>query len=342
MYLTVAPSQTVRAFEVVTLSMLASDDDFYGFFDCIEVWRSRSTEGGPYVELTGQAWSGARLPAVGTDPVTGGPSGSNVNVAGLTLELLLNEQDLLGVTFTGANPLTKAQAAAQIQSQSLGRLRAWVDASARLVVETVEPGTGATLRVISSDAAAFLGLPLAEPDSFVFGREARVLTVPGQSVYTFNDRSGSSSYFYRTRFRNRMNSTVSEFSQPYTAEQIIGVDPANVVVGYLDLVDSAGRMLTGIEVSLRSPFEGKLIAGRLVAGQDLMKKTDARGHVEFTMMRGQTYVVSIAGTNIAKEIVAPADPAVSSFLLVDDTFGTQQDYFRARIPQIPTAERRSF
>ena len=344
MFFTVSPpnQQSAQAFEVVTLNILVDDSDFVGLFDCIEVWRSRFTEGGPYEEVTGSAWRGARLPSAGLDQPTVSYTGPNVNVVGETLEFILNEMSEVSVTFTGTDPLSLAQAAAQIAAQSLGRLRSWVDENSKLVVETMEPGTSATLRVVASDAASFLGLPLAAPDNMAYGVEARITLILGQESYTFRDRSGDSKYFYKTRFRSRIDNTVSEFGQTYKADQVVAVDQANVVTGYLDLVDNSGRALVGIEVSLRSPFVGALVAGKLVAGNDLMKKTDASGHVEFTLMRGQTYTLAIAGTNIAKEIVTPTDQSVTSFLLVGDEFATQDDYFRARIPQIPTMERRSF
>lgn len=342
MFITVSPQLSAQPFKVVTLNILASDADFVGLFDCIEVWRSRTSEGGPFEELTGAAWGGARLPSSGGDKPSVTVNGPDVNVVGLELELVLNEIDELKIIFSGTDPLTLAQVATQIQAQGIGRLRSWVDIDQQLVIETTEPGTGATLRVIPGDAASFLGLPLTEPDSFVFGHEARMPTVPGKTVYTFNDRSGSTEYFYKTRFRNRPNNTASEFSPTYNAEQTVGTDPATIVTGYLDLIDSSGHELVGIEVSLRSPFVGQLIAGKLVAGQDLMKKTNEDGHVEFTLVRGQTYMLSIAGTNIAKEVVTPTDTSITSFLLVDDAFTTQDDYFRARVPNIPIAERRSF
>ncbi len=341
MNITTTSSPVSQSLEVVTLNILTSDADFVGIFDSIEVWRSRVSEGGPYEELTGASWSGARVPSTGGDLPAAIPAGPNVNVASLTLPLLVNEQQSINVAFSGTNPLSLAQAASQIQAQSLGRLRAWVDSNAQLVIETTEPGTGATLRVLSSEAASLLGLPLTEPTSFSFGHEARVLTALGTSTYVFQDKSGSSKYYYKTRFRNRLENTVSEFGQAFSAKHAIAVDPDRVIVGYLDLIDAEGFPLVGIEVALRSPFVGKLVAGALVAGQSLVRKTDDQGHVEFTLVRGQTYALSIAGTNISKELVTPMDLSISSFLLVDDNFTTQDDYFRARIPNIPSAERRS-
>ena len=339
MIVAVQPSTGTQV-ESVTLNILTEDDAFVGVFDSIEVWRSRGSEGGPYEELTGAVWSGARIPIAGGDLPSAQPAGQSVNVASLTLPLLINEQTTIVVALSGTNPLTFAQVASQIQAQGLGRLRAWVDANAQLVIETTEPGLGATLRVLPSDAASLLGLPLDE-EAFAFGHEARIATVPGVGSYLFHDKTGSSKYFYKTRFRNRYENTVSEFGPAYSAKQAINVDPDKVVTGYLDLIDAEGRALVGLEVSLRTPFVGQLVAGALMAGQALLRKTDDLGHVEFTLVRGQTYVLAIAGTNLAKEIVAPTDASINSFLLVGDTFATQDDYFRARVPQIPSAERRS-
>jgi len=343
MFFTVSPAlpQGSPLFQVVNLTILADDADFAGVFDQVVVWRSRGAEGGPYEELTANMWRGARLPLTGLDQPSVFVAPAAVNVVGKVLKFLVNEKDTISITFTGVKPLTQAQAAAQIATQSLGRLRSWVDTNVKLVVETAEPGTGATLRVIASDAASFLGLPTTAPDDLSFGKEARLTLTGGTGRYLFSDKAGSSNYFYRTRFRNRFNNTASEFSPVYGASEQISVDPANIVAGYLDLVGLDGKSLVGIEVSLRAPFIGQLVAGKLVAGQDLMKKTDADGHVEFTLMLGQKYVLAISGTNIAKEIEAPTDTNVTSFLLVDDDFSTQDDYFRARVPQLPTMERRS-
>ncbi len=344
MFFTVSPPSPngSPSFEVVTLSILANSEDFVGLFDCIEVWRSQGAEGGPYEELTADVWRGARLPASGLDQPGVVISGPTVNIVGLTLELILNEKDTVSVTFTGTDPLTLVAAAQQIATQSLGRLRAWVDSNFMLVIETVEPGTGAALRVVPSDAASFLGLPTQEPDTLAFGKEARIALLVAQASYSFSDRAGSSAYFYKTRFRDRATNTVSEFSQVYSSQQVAAIDLENVVLGYIDLISSEGRPMVGIEVSLRSSFVGRLIAGKLVTGNDLMRKTDSKGHAEFFLVRGQKYTLSISGTDIAKEIETPTDLNVTSFLLVDAEFGTQDDYFRARIPNIPTMERRSF
>lgn len=328
------------SFEAVTLEILAKGETFLGLFDQLEVWRSRGTAGGPYEELTAPSWLPARLPKTAKDAPTVPVTGPTVNIVGKTLELKLKERDVIPVVFTGTNPLTYAQAAAQITAQSSGRLRAYVDEDAQLTVETLEPGTSAALRVIPSDAASLLALPLVEPDALVFGRDARIQLHQDLTTYRFIDGAGSTTYFYKTRFRNRDTSSVSEFSLPFGVAQAVGISPANLVCGFLDLVTLDGKPLVGREVSINAAFTGEQIENRLVAGTPLVKRTDHAGHVEFTLVRGQTYVLAIAGLNLAKELVAPSDPAVTFFSLVSTSAGIQDDYFKVREPNVAIMERR--
>jgi len=40
--------------------------------------------------------------------------------------------------------------------------------------------------------------------------------------------------------------------------------------------------------------------------------------------------------NLVKTVSAPTDTTITSFQLVDANFSEQEDYFRVRVPQIPT------
>jgi hypothetical protein len=327
------------AFNCVNLEILVQNEDFVGVFDLIEVWRSRGTAGGPYEELTAESWLPARMPRLG-----GAPSavvGPVVDVMGKELEFVLKEKDNVLVVFSSAS-LTLAAAAAQIRAQSLGRLTSHVDEAAQLVVETLEPGTGAALRVLPGDATSILGLPMQEPDSLVFGRDSRIQLLQDVGTYRFSDISGSTAYFYKTRFRKRSTDVVSEFSLPFGVEQSLGISPANLVCGYLNLATLDGKPQVGREVSLSSSFTGETVEGRLLAGNPLLKRTNYEGHVEFNLVRGQKYSLAVAGLNLAKELVAPVDPDISSFPLACPEAGSQDDYFRARIPDVPVMERRGF
>jgi len=329
-------SEVRPAFEVVNLDILVKNEDWYGFFDLIEVWRSRGTAGGPYEELTAEAWLTARMPRAGGE--VSAVTGPVVDVDGKTISFVLKEKDTVLVVLSGTPTL--AGVATQITAQGMGRLRAHVDSDGQLVVETQEPGTGATLRVLPGDATSILGLPMTEPESLVFGHDARIQLLLDVGTYRFTDISGSTAYYYKTRFRSRYTGAVSEFSLPFGVAESLGISPTNLVCGYLNLATLDGKPLVGREVSLSSPFTGESVEDRVLAGGALMKPTDHQGHVEFTLVRGQKYTLAIAGTNLAKELVAPVDPTISSFPLVGPAEGSQDDYFRVRVPVVPVMERR--
>lgn len=324
------------AFEVVNLEILVKDSDWLGTFDQIEVWRSRSTPGGPYDELTASSWKPARLPKNGGDIPAAPVTGPAVNIVGESLEFILKEKDSIFIVFTGVDPLPFSQVSTQITAQSAGRLHSYVDSDAHLVVETLEPGTGAALRVVVSNATSILALPLQEPDVLVFGKDARLSLERGANVYRFSDVSGSTEYFYKTRFFNSMTGAVSAFSLPFGTGQVLGIAPQFLVSGFLDLVTSDGKPVVGRRVTLSLSFNGTITDGKLLAGNALSQHTDAFGHVEFNLVRGAKYDLSIAGLNLVKTVSTPLDPTVASFQLVDPDFSEQQDYFRVRVPQVPT------
>lgn len=327
--------------EIVQLQILVKREDYEDLFDQIEVWRSRSTLRGPYEELTADRWRPARIPKLAGDQPSSPVTGRSVPVVGLTLQIRVGETDDLVVTFTGVDPLTFAQAASQITTQGLTKVAAYVDAGGLLVVETTEPGTGAVLRITGGDAAPLLGLPTEEPDSLAYGRDARIPIKLGTESYLFTDVRGSDAYFYKTRFRNKLTQGVSEFSQPFSLGQALGISAANIVCGTLDLVDTNGKPLSNREVSVFNTYMGDLVEGKFVAGFGENKLTDNNGHVEFTLVRGSHMTVSISGTDVSRNIVVPTDETILVFGLLDADVSTQDDGFRVQVPNIVYAERRS-
>jgi hypothetical protein len=326
--------------ELVQLHIFVREEDWYGTFDEIEVWRSRGLSTGPYEELTADNWMQARLPKEGGNLPTAQPAGPSVTIVNDELQLKLNEKDELTIIFSGVDPLTFAECAAQIQTQGAGRLRSWVDADSLLVIETTEPGTGAVLRVLGGDAAPKLLLPTTEPDSLAFGRDGRIQLLKGREKYTFNDIRGNSSYFYRTRFHNKMLRTYSEFSQPSPADQSVGVSGENIVCGQLQMVKLDGKPLRSQLVRVFNRYKTQQVENRLVAGPSLEQLSDMDGKVQFFLVRGSQVTISIDGTDIVRDIEVPSDPAVEVFNLLDPNLGPD-DYFKVRVPRIEYAQRRS-
>lgn len=334
-------SDSTPQFLVVNLEILVQNADFVGQFDRIEVWRSRSGMSGPFEEVTAIQWLCARLPKLAGDPPTPPVVGVSVNISGETLEFLVKEKTKVSVTFTGSNPLTLATCAAQIAAQSQGLLSAYVTGDGLLAVQTREPGTSAILRCLPSDAAILLALPTQSPDDLATGRDTRIQLTKDVGSYQFADQSGEAGAYYRTRFRNSSSGITSDFSLPFTVGQAMGISQANLVTGYLDMVTVDGRPLAYIEVSVRATFKGDTVEGKLLAGGDVLRSTDATGHVEFILVRGQKYTVAISGTNLVKDVTVPTDAGITAFSLIDPTYSDQDDYFKVRVPDLPTLERRS-
>lgn len=327
--------------EIVQLQILVKREDYEDLFTQIEVWRSRSSIRGPYEELTDDRWRTARIPKLAGDRPAVAVTGRTVPIVGLTLELRIREQEDIVITFTGVDTLTFAAAADQITAQGLSQVVAYVDDGGLLVVESTEPGTGAVLRITGGDAAPLLGLPLTEPDSLAFGRDARIPIKVGTESYLFTDIRGSDAYYYKTRFRNPITQGVSEFFQPFSLGQALGISAANIVCGTLDLVDTNGRPLANREVVVFNQYQGDLVEGKFVAGFGENRLTDEHGHVEFNLVRGSHMTVAISGTDVARNIIVPTDEDVQIFALLAADVSTQDDGFVVQVPSITYAERRS-
>lgn len=335
----VVTAGSIATQQAVPLDLFVEEATWTGLFDRLEVWRSRETAAGPFEPLTDDAWMPARLPASALGDVSSA-TGPSVNLTGLELDLKVNELVDLAVTFSGSDPLTSAAAAAQITAASLGLVRAFVTSAGVLVLETAGAGLPAILRVVGGDAAPLLGLATEEPLSVNFGRDARITLLPGQERYPFLDPNGSAAYFYKTRLFNASTHETSDFSPAFQAPAIARLTASALVRGTLDLVDAEGNPVANRSVLVYLRFHGAQIQNRAVVGSPTRKWTDVNGHVEFMLTRGLAITVSIAGTDLSRDISVPTDPAIDSFDLLDASVGTD-DLFVVQRPNIPFAARRS-
>ena len=325
--------------ELIQLRILISESDWAGIYDRLEVWRSKSLAQGPYEELTGSAWLPARVPSIASDhPDTPPITIPSANLDGLELQVRLDGEEEVLITLSGVDPISFSDVVSQIEAT--GRLLAYLTQTSDLVLEGIRPGNAATLEVIDGDAAPLLGLSLDAPENYGRGKDARLLLINGKEEYAFLDQIGSRDYYYKTRFRSSITGAVSEFSIAFSTSTSPGISSSNVIKGYVNLVSGDGRPLANQLVQVFCPTQATLVESKLVAGGPQSKKTDSYGYAEFSVIRGVTYVVSVSGTSIAREVQIPTDTSIKIFLLLDDV-GTMEDAFAVQVPQITYAERRT-
>lgn len=317
----------------VRLDILVDPESWVGLYDHIEVHRSVLGEAGPYAELTGATWAPALLPPVSTVPGGNGPS---TNIVGKKLELLVGATPV-EVTFTGVDPLTYAQAAAQIAATML--LGAYV-AGGKLVLQSITVGAAARLEVVGGDAAALLALPLAAPESIAYGSDPRIPLIDGRKTYSFRDYYGKKTYFYKTRLVNRLSGARSDFSEPISAVPQGGLTADHLVTGYVVLVRGDGRPDVKQEVTVYSSSLGQQVAGVTLTGGQRAVLTDDYGRAEFRLVRGAQIDVGISGMNLMRRITVPADPSIESFDLLSPEYGVDDAFVVKRL-DIPTAEKRN-
>jgi hypothetical protein len=329
----------------VEVQITVRPEEWAGKFNRIEVWRSELSPAGPFEALTANQWTPAILPNSAEYPVrpcdvTAG-AGKRVLLTNTTLVVLVDHTDEYRIRFYDTAHTTYFDAALTINAQSAGRFNAYVDSHGDIVLVGVRPGTGASLEVTGGDAAPLLGLSSISPENIAYGRDAHIGLVPGVSQYPFCDAHGDVANFYRARLLSTLTGARGEFDLPVATNVSSGVGLSNLVQGYVELINNEGRPLAQQLVQVYTSATN-MVEGKLVSGMQQAKRTDRQGRAEFTLLRGVAYTVSIAGTDIVRQFLAPTDPAVTLFSLLDPGVGTQDDLFTVDRPQLTYAERRTF
>jgi hypothetical protein len=332
--------ETILTGQRVELDFTILPAQWQGAFDRLEVWRSMGSKYGPYAALHGSTWAPATIPNGFTGVAEG--TGPSVFISGDTLTLNVggpNGITPISITFSGANPLTYAQAATQIAAGANGLLTSYVS-DATLVIQTVSVGEAVFLQVTGGEAAPLLGLPTQEPNSLSFGQDARIVLANTQEQYQFVDGNGSSLYWYKTRFFNSFNQLTSDYSLPFQGPQAPGLPQSSLVLCYASLVDLNGNPYANQEVLIYSRFEGVQVGTQTVSGGSQKLLTDVTGYVQAMLPRGLAVTVSLPGTSLARDFVVPTNPAVQSISMFDPTV-SHDDLFTVQHPVIPFAVKRT-
>lgn len=310
----------------VTLRISVSDPDAtISAFDAIQVLRSRTTADGPYELTTANVPAAAKLLA---------PDPGLYTVVGKTLGLLIDDDAQLDVVFTGTDPLTAAQVAAQINTAAGKTIAA--DAAGFLELTSTNPGSGSVVEIAAGSAASAFGWVAGDRAS---GKDAHITLEADRTLYEYVDNDGGSNFFYKTQFVNTTTGQVSTESEPFLGGPGTILPASDLSIAKIDLVDAKGIAVPDQEITFYSVHEPLTVSGFTVALQraPVTAVTNNQGHAEIPLVRGLKVRAVFEGTSVIREFTVPD---VDEFDLLS-VLGSAPDPFKIVEIQFPAAPRRT-
>lgn len=309
------------------LTISVSDiDTVIQSFNVIRIKRSVDGIDGTYTLLTADAPRAAFLIASGAGPY---------DVAGKTLELSIDFQTPVLVTFTGTAPLVTSDVVDQINA-ALGDAVA-IDDGNVLKLESTITGTGSGADIVSGTSLTDFGWTAGDNDT---GEDAHILLQDGQSLYDYLDRNGDGDFYYIAQYYNTINLLASTDSDPFKGFPGTIVGEEHLSLAKVDLVDGSGVAVANQDITFWSVYE-VIEADTFVVGIQRRPigtiTTDATGHADIKLVRGLRIKVVFEGTSIIREFVVPD---TDDFNLLDQ-LSDSPDPFDIREPDFHLALRRT-
>lgn len=286
-------------------------------FNRLRWYRSTTGKNGYYVPAT----AGVAKPAMlRSQPRTRALAGTN-------LSLRINGLVEINVPFPGPDPV-ELDAVVSLIIASSAALAVSHD-NGYLTIETLTAGTDASLEVLSSSAAAPLGLIVGDA---VSGMTPDNLLMPGVSEYLFEDYQSGVTTWYQTQLVNSVTGVAGPMSAPFQSRSRDSVPIAKMIGCFVRLVDLQGMPLAGRRVTIHNVFMPNTIsAGTKSWGifrqyEEIV--TDPNGYAQLWLMRGATIDVTIAGTGFTRRVQLPVQGTLINLLdpllQTTDEFGIHQ------------------
>lgn len=317
----------------VTLTInVGNIDSALASYDVIKIKRSTSSVSGTYDDITDITPVAAELVA---------PDSGLYDVVSKTLQLVIDQDSQVDILFAdppsppvAGDPLTAAQVATQIDA-AVGQAVAFDDAGV-LQLTSTNTGLASQVKIVGGAAAAEFGWVAGDRD---VGEEAHIQLVAGQSIYSFTDDDGESDYFYKAQYLNTSNSLTSAESSPFQGDAGTVVDPSNLSVARVDLVDGTGVALPDQEITFYGADQSFQVDGFQIAltRRPITIVTDNTGHAETSLVIGTRWKVIFEGTSFIREFVVPSTPTFDLLSLL----GAAPDPFKIVEVQFPAALRRT-
>jgi hypothetical protein len=310
------------------LTISVSDiDTVIQSFDTVRIRRSIDGIDGAYNLITANTPQAAVLVA---------PAVGNYDVAGKTLNLSIDFQTPVLVTFTGTAPLDADAVATQING-ALSASVAIDDGNNALKLLSEVTGTASAVRVIDGTSIGDFGWT---PDTLDGGEDAHIALIAGQSLYTYVDNAGSAEYYYTAQYYNMSNNLSSTESAPFKGDPGTVVGDTNLSLALIDLADGRGIALPDQPISfwsINELIEVDAFTLGIQRGPIATVVTDAAGHAEVMLVRGLEVKVVFEGTSIIREFTVPDE---DNFNLVDK-LGDSPDRFNLKEPDFHLTLRRT-
>lgn len=313
-----------------TLTVVIDDPDrvLAADYDVFTVERSVLSMVGPFYEITEDTPTAGTLLGTAIEPFT---------VVGKILQVIIDENLQIDMQFTGADPLMAADVVSQINT-ALGATIA-ADETGQIRLTSTNTGTDSKIEIVGGSAAPTLGFTVGQRD---IGTDAHVPVVSGVTTYQYIDEDGTAGYWYRTRYKDLDTGDASEPGIPFQATPSSPLDPAELCLCTVDLVDGTGTALVGQHISFypitpmlastSSPNIGIAVGRRLISIE-----TDAQGHAEISLVKNLHVKVLFEGTSFVKNVIIPDDTTCDLLQLMGDAV----DLFSVAVPDLPAAPRRT-
>lgn len=294
-------------------------------FNVIRIKRSTTGLTGTYSVITAVTPQPARLQP---------PLPSPYAVVSKTLQVIRDSHPQVNIIFTGIDPLSAAQLVPQF-NVALGAVVA-SEVLGQLKLASTITGTASKLTIVGGMAAPVFGWADGTKD---IGEDAHIQLVAGQSLYSFTDNDGEAAYFYKAQFLNTTNDLTSADSPAFQGGAGTVVDPSNLSVGKVDLINGSGVALPDQEITFYGVNESFAIEGFQIAltRKPISITTDNQGHAEIPLVKGTRWKVVFEGTSFIREFVVPTTSTFDLLALL----AVAPDTFKIVEVQFPAAPRRT-
>lgn len=287
-------------------------------YDRLRWWRGRTGADGTFEAATADAVAPASMLGTALTPHA---------LNGRVFKFRVNGTTEVSVTFTGADPVSTAQAVAEIDSATA--LVTPVDDGGYLRLTTVATGSGASIEILDGDANSFLGF---EEGLGAVGLDLDTPLVSGTHEYFYTDQNSDLEYWYKAELYSSTTAATTGQGVPWPADQAQAVPRSNTIVCFLQISDMSGRAISGRRVIIANTFlPNQVVSGGVRWGvfrhYDKVV-TDRNGYAEVRLLRGMSLDLHVEGTSFTRRITIPStgdsvdllDPALVS----EDEFGIQE------------------